>query len=357
MTADTVGGVWTYALDLARELVAGGADVTLAVLGPSTEPQQAEAALEAGAELIDTGLPLDWLSDDPGEIRAAGAALNRLRQEARADLLHLNHAALGVGHDGGRPMVAVAHSCVATWWAAVRGEEPMPDDFAWRTALVDEGYRRAAMVIAPSHAFARATQATYGLPTAPRTVWNGRRPLGEAAPPRFKRQVLTAGRLWDEGKGVATVDAAAERLDADVQAAGPLSGPNGASVRLQHAVPAGYLSTSQLAARLAQRPVFASAALYEPFGLSVLEAAQAGCALALSDIPTHRELWDGAAVFFPPRDATAAADAIASLLDDDAARDAAGSAASERACAYTVERMAECVRAVYAQALAAERTA
>ena len=38
-------------------------------------------------------------------------------------------------------------------------------------------------------------------------------------------------------------------------------------------------------------------ALYEPFGLAVLEAAQAGCALVLSDIPTFRELWDGAALF------------------------------------------------------------
>jgi glycogen synthase len=49
--------------------------------------------------------------------------------------------------------------------------------------------------------------------------------------------------------------------------------------------------------------VFASPARYEPFGLAVLEAAQAGAALVLSDIPTFRELWDGAAVFLDPDDA------------------------------------------------------
>ena len=34
MTADAVGGVWTYALDLARGLSAQGVQVSLALLGP-----------------------------------------------------------------------------------------------------------------------------------------------------------------------------------------------------------------------------------------------------------------------------------------------------------------------------------
>ena len=51
---------------------------------------------------------------------------------------------------------------------------------------------------------------------------------------------------------------------------------------------------------MARTAVFVSPALYEPFGLAVLEAAQAGCALVLSDIPTFRELWDGVALFVAP---------------------------------------------------------
>ena len=33
-------------------------------------------------------------------------------------------------------------------------------------------------------------------------------------------------------------------------------------------------------------------ARYEPFGLSILEAALSGCALVLGDLPSLRELWD-----------------------------------------------------------------
>jgi glycosyltransferase involved in cell wall biosynthesis len=61
------------------------------------------------------------------------------------------------------------------------------------------------------------------------------------------------------------------------------------------------LSAREVAERLAERPVFVSASRYEPFGLAVLEAARAGCALLLSDIPTFRELWAGAAAFVRPR--------------------------------------------------------
>ena len=49
MTADSVGGVWTYALDLARELAGQGTRVTLAVLGPSPHPDQAAAAAAISA--------------------------------------------------------------------------------------------------------------------------------------------------------------------------------------------------------------------------------------------------------------------------------------------------------------------
>src|SRR5207253_1364845 len=100
--------------------------------------------------------------------------------------------------------------------------------------------------------------------------------------------VFTASRLWDEGKNVTTLDAAAARLKVPFEAAGAQRGPNGAAVQLDHIRPLGELSAARLGALYGARPIFASAALYEPFGLSVLEAAHAGCALVVSDIPTHR---------------------------------------------------------------------
>ena len=44
MTADTVGGVWTYALELTRALQTYEVEVLLAVMGPPLSPaQQADA--------------------------------------------------------------------------------------------------------------------------------------------------------------------------------------------------------------------------------------------------------------------------------------------------------------------------
>src|SRR5947199_312178 len=63
--------------------------------------------------------------------------------------------------------------------------------------------------------------------------------------------------------------------------------------------------------------IFASPALYEPFGLTVLEAAAAGCALVLSDIPSFRELWSGAAVFVDPADSESLHRALRDLSADD----------------------------------------
>ncbi len=109
--------------------------------------------------------------------------------------------------------------------------------------------------------------------------------------------VLTAGRLWDEGKNVAALDRAAVHLPFNICAAGPVQGPNGAAIELTRLDWLGTLEPLALHEVMARTQVFASTALYEPFGLAVLEAAQAGCALVLSDIPTFRELWDGAALF------------------------------------------------------------
>ncbi len=148
--------------------------------------------------------------------------------------------------------------------------------------------------------------------------------------------MLTAGRLWDEGKNLAVLDRAAARLPVAVEAAGPLEGPNGARIALHHTVALGTLDAAALRAKLAERPVFASTALYEPFGLSVLEAAQAGCALVLSDIPTFRELWGDAALFVPPHDDRAVAAAVLRLLGDRADRAERAALSRARAARFTV---------------------
>ena len=352
VTADAVAGVWQYSLDLAGGLSRLGIDTVLAVIGPSpSEKQAAAAAATEGLELVDTGLPLDWLTENASSLRKIGEEIAALAKRRGADLVQLNTPALAAETRFPLPVVVVQHSCVATWWDAVHGTD-LPADFAWRTGLVRAGLHAADAVVAPTAAFGAATQRVYGLAETPRTVHNGRTPLQmpRQAPHDF---VFTAGRLWDEGKNLDTLDAAAERITVPVRAAGPLQGPNGARVIFDHIHCVGNLDEEELAQWLSARPVFVSAALYEPFGLAVLEAAAAGCPLILSDIPTFRELWDDVAIFVPPRDEEGFTRAIANLVSDDFERAVLGRASQERAALYTPDVMAAQMTAIYRSLLPA----
>jgi glycosyltransferase involved in cell wall biosynthesis len=353
MTADAVGGVWQYALDLAEGLRPHGVEVTLAVLGPAPSPDQQAAAHAAGVRLLLTGLPLEWIAGNEHEVEAAGRILGRIALPSQFDLVHLNNPALASSGSFDVPVVAVCHSCVATWWQAVRSG-PLPEEFVWRTELVRRGYRGAAMLLAPTRAFASATARTYDLATVPVTVRNGRRPPNVHDRASASVVAFTAGRLWDEGKNIAVVDRAAARLSIPVLAAGPLEGPNGARIHVRHLNSLGRLTDSEIRHHLSGRPIFVSAARYEPFGLAVLEAAQAGCALVLSDIPTFRELWDGAAIFVPADDDQALARSIARLADDATLRAELGRAARRSAGSYSVEAMSAGVMDAYRAALASK---
>ena len=345
MTADAVGGVWTYALELAGALAPLGYETTLALLGPApSESQRAEAAAVPNLALVETDLPLDWLAAEEGEVRETARVLARLARAERADLIQLNQPAFAA-EPMPAPVIAVVHSCVATWWRAA-GEGPLPDGFRWQTAMVRCGLARADAVIAPSAAFAAEVQEVYRLSGRPLAVHNGRTP-SPATAGALHDFVLTAGRLWDKGKNAATLDKAAAHLGVPFKAAGSVTGPHGETVSFQNLHVRGLLEAGALADCYAARPVFASAALYEPFGLAVLEAAQAGCPLVLSDIPTFRELWGDAAIFVTPTDARGFADAIEELIGNVPLRLAQGDLAKARAARFTAGAMAAGMDAAY----------
>jgi glycogen synthase len=347
MTADAVGGVWTYAVDMAAGLARRGVATTLMVLGPSPSPARArEVSAIPGVELVETGLPLDWTASEPAEVLDAGAVIRGLARRTKADLVHLNSPAIAAGLDVEVPVLGMCHSCLATWWTAVK-EEPMPADFLWRTRLQWQGMMACDALAAPTAAFAEELARAYETPM-PFVIHNGRRPPLSVATSVREPIVFTTGRLWDEAKNVATLDAAARMAKVRLLAAGPDVGPNpGNQIVLSHAEALGELSGPRVAERLRTAAIYASAALYEPFGLGVLEAAQAGCALVLSDIPTFRELWDGAALFVPPRDADAYADAFRRVLDNGAERRRLAEAALRRSWRYTDGRMVEATLDLY----------
>ena len=132
MTTDAVGGVWTYSLTLSRELTRRGVRVTLAALGPEPTPDQLRQAGEADVGCMVLGGALDWTAASSGEIDLAGMRLAALTARLRPDVVHLNSPALGANARFPTPVVVGCHSCVKTWWTAVHGEAPLPDDLAWR---------------------------------------------------------------------------------------------------------------------------------------------------------------------------------------------------------------------------------
>lgn len=344
MTTDAVGGVWQYATELAAALRPLGIETTLVVTGPSSPRSLAHDG--TAFDVIHTDLPLDWLAGDAATVVAAGEAVAALASAMTVDLVHLNSPALAARTRFPVPVVAVAHGCVGTWWQAVRGTTPDPA-YAWHADLMAKGLAAADAAVAPTAAFAAMLQRTYRLAAPPIAVHNGRTPLPlpDDAP---AGTIFTAGRLWDEAKGIALLDGVAALIDGPFRAAGMATGPHGERVALDHLDHLGTIDDEALAAELAGRPIYVSAATFEPFGLSVLEAAAAGCPLILSDIDTFRELWTGAALIVSDRTPEAYVAAIRRVQADPALRLHLGEAARLRAGRYLPTAMAGAMAAIYA---------
>src|SRR5438477_12810194 len=118
MTADTIGGVWTYALELTRALAASDVRVTLATMGAAlTRDQRCEARRLATLDVVESTYRLEWMPEPWGDVAAAGEWLLRLEADVAPDVVHLNGYAHG-GLPWRAPRVVVGHSCVCSWWHA-----------------------------------------------------------------------------------------------------------------------------------------------------------------------------------------------------------------------------------------------
>src|SRR5581483_376630 len=96
LTADTVGGVWTYALELARGLTDAGVTVGLATMGAPLRPdQQREAARIAGLALFESSFKLEWMADPWDDVGRAGEWLLGVEQRFQPDIVHLNQFCFG----------------------------------------------------------------------------------------------------------------------------------------------------------------------------------------------------------------------------------------------------------------------
>jgi glycosyltransferase involved in cell wall biosynthesis len=355
MTADAVGGVWSYALELARALAPAGTHVVLAAMGGDADDGQRRDAEAAGVTLLTAPWKLEWMDDPWDDVARAGEWLAELAACVQPDLVHLNHYAHG-GLDWGAPVVMVGHSDVCSWFRAVRGCAAPASWDRYRRAVAG-GLRAADCVIAPTAALLESLAADYGpLPRAG-VIHNGRDGARFQAADEKAPLVLAAGRLWDDAKNLAALEAAAPRVRWPIVVAGPTEHPDGGARQPVTVRALGRCDAGKMAALYARAAIYALPARYEPFGLSILEAALSGCALVLGDIATLRELWDGAADFVAPDDAGALADAIGRLIDDPERRRRSARAARARAADYSPRRMAAAYLEAYRAVVDARRSA
>jgi glycosyltransferase involved in cell wall biosynthesis len=290
ITGDTVGGVFTYVCELARELATREVEVHVALAGTRLSTDQRRALRETGAAgLFAQEAALEWMPDPWIDVERVRAWLREIADEVEPDVVHLNEFAHG-SLDWPAPVLLVAHSDVTTWHRAVRGREAGPewDEYRRRVAA---GLAGADLVVAPTRALLRELGRSYELREAT-VIPNGRAPSGISRPK--EPFVLGAGRRWDEAKNLAAL----ERLDVPVVVAG------------------GGVPRRELDELYARATVFAAPARYEPFGLAILEAALAGCALVLGDLPSLRETWGDDAAYVDPDDDEALAAAVRAALRD-----------------------------------------
>jgi glycosyltransferase involved in cell wall biosynthesis len=99
--------------------------------------------------------------------------------------------------------------------------------------------------------------------------------------------------------------------------------------------------------------VFVLASRRDSFGLVLLEAREAECAIVASDVDGIPEALNGgtAGMLVPPQNAQALAEALRQMLRDPNLRDAWRRRASENLAGFSVERMASEVTEVYRELL------
>jgi glycogen synthase len=299
MTADTVGGVWSYSLALCRAL--RQTRFILATMGPRpTRAQRREVERLGNVVLAESDWRLEWMAGGAADFPASRDWLADLAERHDIDLVHVNgyaHADLGVD----RPVLVAAHSDVQSWWEAVH-KRPAPAEWGAYTRRVAAGLNAATRVVAPTATVLGDLERHYVRLTGHAQVIPNGTDLSAFSLLPKRLVVAGAGRLWDAGKNLAALEAVAPGLDWPVEIAGDVEHPESGTVSFVNARLVGRLSSAEMARQLGAASIFVAPAVYEPFGLAILEAAAAGCALVLGDIPSLRENWDGAALFVEPED-------------------------------------------------------
>ncbi|MGZ8219013.1 glycosyltransferase [Methylomagnum sp.] len=335
MTTDAVSGIWQYTMELARGLLPYGVEIALVVPGvPMTDGQRAEAYSLPNIELFESPYQLVWMDDPWRDVPESGEWLLNLACRWKPELVHLNdypHGAL----PWQVPVLMVAHFCVLSWWQAARHQRPPA---AWKDYrdTVARGLAGAGRVVVPTATMLESLR-RFCEPLPPTCcIPCGRRPALIETPSK-EPFILATGRVGDEARNIPLLARSALGMPWPVCIAGETQGqaPEFANVHWL-----GSLAPAELADWRTRAAIYALPARCEPFGLSVLEAALAGCALVLGDIPSLREVWGEAALYVNPDDGRGLRAVVRALASDAALRLDYAERARVRAARFTPQDMA-----------------
>jgi len=351
VTADTLSGAWTYTRELVTSLVTRGVRVTLVSFGEIPLPEQTTWMDHLhGLDYRPTAFRLEWMQEAEEDLPESSAFLVALIKELRPDVLHLNQFCYG-NLPVDVPRVVMAHGDLITWTQAVQDRAPRSSRaLKWYRDTILCGIASADAVVAPSAWMLDRVRTYYTNPRREAVIYPGRNPIFFNPYVSKDNCVLAVGRLVDAGKQVSlltqhvhplpvcivgaehTVPVPRVPIRADVKVA---TAETSVAIR-------GAQTEAQLRVLYSRASIFAATSRYEPLGMPVLEAAFSRCAIVANDIPSFREIWGDAALYFRTNDAASLAESIRLLSSDRAMCRAYAELAYTRARErFTTKRMIE----------------
>jgi glycosyltransferase involved in cell wall biosynthesis len=359
-----MSGSWTYTRELVTGLVTRGIRVTLVSFGEIPLPEQiAWMDLLHGLEYRPTAFRLEWMDDARHDLPESSEFLVNLAREVQPDLLHLHqfcHGDLAIDI----PRVVMAHGDLISWSEAVQGCTPRPTPWLkWYRETIMRGIAAADAVVAPSACMLSTLISTYNRPRRATIIYPGRNPIFFNPYVSKDDSVLSVGRLLDAGKQVFLLTQHTQPFSVCIVGAEqtvPMPRiPIRADVKVATAQSCvairGPQTEAQLRALYSRAAVYAATARYEPLGLSALEAAFSRCAIVANDIPSFREIWGDAALYFRTNDARSLAEILRKLDADRVMRHAYADRAYARARdRFTTKRMIDDYLDLYRSLLSAD---
>src|ERR1043166_6660 len=345
VTADTLGGVWTYTRELVTGLALGRDRVTLVSFGDI--PTDAQTRWMQNLPNLDyrpTAFKLEWMLDSEADMEASSRDLEAVIAESKPDLLHFSQFYYGTLNCD-VPRVVVAHSDVVSWSMAVHRKSPPETAWLrWYRQVVVRGLHAATTVVAPSRWMLDQIELHYGKLASASVIHNGR--TQTLFNPHISKQenIVTVGRLWDSGKNVSLLLRRGKPGTLRLVGCDRHPERRNRTFAMETVRPNVHLDPEQderqIVQTLARAGIYAATSQYEPFGLAPVEAAFSRCAIVASDIPSFRERWDGAAIFFRSNDEESLFAALERLQGNPGLRRDQGNLAYRHARRhFTAERM------------------